>query len=135
MAAPNYHNYTTVSGSTVNSSETASFFQHVPATASLHLIDHITLEPGKYNGAELWTGGHMSGSWGGLMRSGSADSTHGSTIITVAGGVTIPARAFRADQIHEVGFTDISGSVVLNTAGVYLFKLQRQRELIVKERK
>tara|TARA_R110002049_G_C9052979_1_gene553675 strand:+ start:220 stop:534 length:315 start_codon:yes stop_codon:yes gene_type:complete len=103
MAAPDYHNYTTVSGST---------------------LEYTTLPAGNYNTVETWTGGETSGTWDAFLISGSAGVDALSTI-TVANGVAIEINNFADHKLFEIGVTNISGSAA-GLAEVYLFKKGRR---------
>mgnify|MGYP003629612190 CR=1 FL=1 len=111
MAAPNYHNYTEVSGS---------------PTAQWTFIENQATEPGHYNAAETWTGGETTGTWGAFLISGSAGVNPTATI-TVAGGVEIEINNFADHKLFEIGVTTISGSAAAD-AEVYLFKRRREVE-------
>jgi len=124
MPAPNYHNYTTVSGSTLASYQTGSI------SLNNTLLAHQPTEPGNYNAAVTWTGGETTGTWGAFLISGSAGVDPLSTI-TTAGGVAIEINNFADHKLFEIGVTAISGSVA-GCAEVYLF--QRRHEIIVKEK-
>ena len=103
MASPNYHNYTTVSGST---------------------LEYTTSPAGNYNTAETWTGGETAGTWDAFLISGSAgiDPTAN---VTVADGVAIEINDFADHKLFEIGVTNISGSGTPG-AEVYLFKKGRR---------
>ena len=103
MASPNYHNYTTVSGST---------------------LEYTTTQAGNYNTAETWTGGETSGTWDAFLISGSA-GVNAAAAITVAGGVSIEINNFADHKLFEIGVTNISGSAA-GDAEVYLFKKGRR---------
>ena len=103
MPAPNYHNWTTVSGST---------------------LEYTSTPVGNYNTAETWAGGETAGSWDAFLISGSAgiDPTAN---VTVAGGVAIEINDFADHKLFEIGVTNISGSLAPG-AEVYLFKKGRR---------
>ena len=103
MPAPNYHNWTTVSGST---------------------LEYTSTPVGNYNTAETWAGGETAGSWDAFLISGSAgiDPTAN---VTVAGGVAIEINDFADHKLFEIGVTNISGSQAPG-AEVYLFKKGRR---------
>ena len=103
MPTPNYHNYTTVSGST---------------------LEYTTTPAGNYNTAETWTGGETAGVWDALLISGSAGIIPGAAI-TVAGGVAIEINNFADHKLFEIGVTNISGSAIAG-GEVYLFKKGRR---------
>ena len=103
MPTPNYHNYTTVSGS---------------------VLEYTSTPVGNYNSAETWAGGETAGSWSAFLISGSAGVDTGSTI-TVAGGATIKINNFADHKLFEIGVTNISGSAA-GDAEVYLFKKGRR---------
>ena len=103
MASPNYHNYTTVSGST---------------------LEYTSTPVGNYNTAETWSGGETAGSWDAFLISGSAGVDALSTI-TVAAGVSIEINNFADHKLFEIGVTNISGSGTPG-AEVYLFKKGRR---------
>ena len=103
MASPNYHNYTTVSGST---------------------LEYTSTPVGNYNTAETWTGGETSGTWDAFLISGSA-GVNAAAAITVAGGVSIEINNFADHKLFEIGVTNISGSAA-GDAEVYLFKKGRR---------
>tara|TARA_R110000782_G_scaffold10252_6_gene32175 strand:+ start:3837 stop:4151 length:315 start_codon:yes stop_codon:yes gene_type:complete len=103
MAAPNYHNYTEVSGST---------------------LEYTSSPVGNYNAAETWTGGETTGTWGAFLISGSAGVNPTATI-TVAGGAEIEINNFADHKLFEIGVTTISGSAA-SDAEVYLFKKGRR---------
>lgn len=103
MAAPNYHNYTEVSGST---------------------LEYTSSPVGNYNAAETWAGGETIGAWGAFLISGSAGVNPTATI-TVAGGVEIEINNFADHKLFEIGVTTISGSAAPG-AEVYLFKKGRR---------
>ena len=126
MPAPNYHNYTTVSGSTLSRLQTGSI------SSNNTLVEHPATEPGEYNGAELWTGGLVSGDWGGIIKSGSATAITVDSYFKSPGGVNIPLGVIESQTLYEIGVTEVSGSAG-QLGGVYLFK--RRRDITVKERK
>ena len=125
MAAPNYHNYTTVSGSTLSRLQTGSI------STNNTLIDHDASQPGHYNNATAWSGSQSTGTWGAFLISGSAGIDATATI-TVAGGTEIEINNFADHKLFEIGVTNISGSAP-SGAEVYLF--ERRRDITVKERK
>ena len=103
MSAPDYHNYTTVSGST---------------------LEYATSPIGNYNKAETWSGGETAGTWDAFLISGSAGIDVTSTV-TVADGVAIKIQNFTDRKLFEIGVTNISGSATPG-AEVYLFKKGRR---------
>ena len=103
MPAPNYHNYTTVSGST---------------------LEYTTSPIGNYNSAETWSGGETAGSWSAFLISGSA-GVNATAAITVAGGAEIEINNFADHKLFEIGVTNISGSATAG-AEVYLFTKGRR---------
>jgi hypothetical protein len=125
MASPNYHNWTTVSGSTLSQYQTGSI------SSNNTLIEHDASQPGLYNDATAWTGGETLGTWGAFLISGSAGIDATATI-SVAGGVEIEINDFADHKLFEIGVTAISGSSTPG-AKVYLFK--RRRDVIAKERR
>ena len=98
MAAPNYHNVNSLSGSLFSSLGSV----------------------GNYTEAETWTGGETSGRWAAFLISGSAGVNTLATV-TVAGGAAIKIGNFEDSKLFEIGVTNISGSAD-GQAEVYLFK-------------
>jgi hypothetical protein len=103
MASPNYHNWTTVSGST---------------------LEYTSTPVGNYNTAETWSGGETAGAWDAFLISGST-GINATAKVTVADGVAIEINNFADHKLFEIGVTNISGSAAPG-AEVYLFKKGRR---------
>ena len=100
MAAPNYHNYTTISGST---------------------LEYTSLPAGNYHTAETWNGGELTGTWDAFLISGSSGA-HSTAAITIAGANATEIRInnFEDQKLFEIGVTKVSGSAE-GISEVYLF--------------
>tara|TARA_R110000744_G_scaffold371283_1_gene482191 strand:- start:21 stop:341 length:321 start_codon:yes stop_codon:yes gene_type:complete len=105
MASPNYHNYTEVSGST---------------------LEYTSSPAGNYNAAETWNGGESTGNWDAFLISGSSGAG-AAAAITIAGAnaTTIRINNFEDQKLFEIGVTKVSGSEE-GMAEVYLFKKGRR---------
>jgi len=101
MPTPNYHNHNSLSGSIWSTLKSAA-------------------DIGRYNSAETWTGGEVSGKWDAFLISGST-GVNTLAAITVADGVAIKIGNFEDSKLFEIGVTNISGSTD-GQAEVYLFQ-------------